>query len=279
LFHTTISPWLILSAGVLASVSQLRELESVRRHTALWWGLLVVPAVIGAATQLLQYTNVSAAGNEARAEEDRRFAYLLYAFMEPTTPLLEKVTSDPRFLEYKYYSLGYQAFRNKQWDDAKVFFGQAHDSDQFVAESNYLIAYMKTHDQDGCLLRDADWAGAGKLLDDAIRSDPAYTGAHYLRAIKRVNADDRAGALDDLRRAVDGSWGIAECYDVNDSHEIETLWSSLRDDPEFTALARKCFDLANLFKKGSSSVSQSCWQKSHAAGKPTSSSGVPSPRG
>jgi hypothetical protein len=263
LFNTVISPWLILFAGLLSSLTGLRELEVIKTRARLSRGLLVVPILIGVFSQLFQYSNVSAAGNEARAEEDRRFAFLLYAFMEPTTPLLDKVTSDARLQEYKAYSRGYQAFKHKQWDDAKIFLEDAQARGQFVAESNYLLAYMKIHDYDNCLINDADWDGAGKLLDNAIAADPAYPVPYYLHAIARLKENDHDGAIKDLKIAVTGPWGILGCYDVNDPREVDILWQPLRDDPGFKELARTCFDVDSLTMSGSSSGSQSCWEKSH----------------
>ena len=117
------------------------------------------------------------------------------------------------------YVRGFIARRKGDEASAKSLFGQAIRAGSFTSASRYMLAYMdwRKHQADGYR---GDLSAAYSRLDGAIKDDPDYAAAYYLRGLMRWNdAHEAKSALSDLARAA--QLGAGSCRDINDPKELE----------------------------------------------------------
>jgi hypothetical protein len=286
-----LDPGWTMAITILAAVALIGEAISgfsKVRDLLVQWELLRPLRLVGAVSIVIvvlaalhQYRNVAWASDmaehKAQREFERRFAAVLYAFMEPETGLLRMIakdqsaaqyerSKDERVAEYEHFILGYQSFKHGDWGKAKDEFNKAKEKHKFEAESDYILAVISTHKRDQCLDFDVDWSDGENDLRDAISRDPDYLAPYYLLAVLELDGTPpkKKLALDDLRRAVKGKDGIPSCYDINDKFEINNMLSSLKDDPDFQELQQDCLSEGKLKLQASSTGAKACAGKKKA---------------
>ncbi len=180
--------------------------------------------------------------SEQRALDLRRanaaVAAILYAISEKNANLskiLEKLKTGGDFRND--YVLGYLAFREDRYDDAKVHFANSLADRKFVAQSSYLLGYI-AYLEATKVQPIGDLSDASKFNDSAIASDPLYGPAHYLNAILLLHAGKIETTLQELRKAAYLDPGV--CLDLNTEKEVKALWSSIASDREFVSIRQSC---------------------------------------
>ena len=121
-----------------------------------------------------------------------------------------------------------------------------YQEDQFIAPSNYLLAYIQTH-ENGILRTDIDYTPALLRLQRVIDDDPTYSPAYYLKAKLLANSRQTNAALDALEKAVfSPRYGYVPCSDINDGDEVKASFSSLVTQERFMQLQRDCRQINHI---------------------------------
>lgn len=198
--------------------------------------LVFVGIIVSPITQTIQYVYaVTATDQKNKIEQEKRkvekeYAQVLYYLAE------NKLDLTTQFLRDKPYVIGYQAFRNKKFNDAKGYFHQSISKSEFVAESRYLLGYislLENEKTDG-----ADLSYAIKEADSAIEQDRDYAAPYYLRAILKVKGDQIENGLDDLQSAV--TLDKTTCYDIQQPDEINRWWQRIAQHARFLSIQTDC---------------------------------------
>lgn len=212
---------LTLLVGVFAASSTLQALTDIARKRWFFQILFFLGMGTQISTQGIQFSNALI----SRKELDRKAGFVLYAYTEKDMVLLNTIASDDPYL------IGYRYFRDHRYPEAREKFEEAIKQGKFVAQSQYLIAHM-------IRMQSSDWTEAEDHLTKAIEYDDKYSPAYYARAIIKENGNEISGAIDDLTTST--SYGVIECFDINNPQEVKTVWPKIASNPRFTALQADC---------------------------------------
>ncbi len=221
----------ILLLGVTAALTGLQGLREARLRTKFVFFLLLAGLTVQVITHVLQYWNVSKGRSQAKIELEGRLAHAIWAYTDNNTDLLAI------YAEHVPYLLGYRAFKNREYDRARLFFDRSIESDQFVAASSYMIAHL-------IRIQGGDHTDVRRYLAQALEHDPKYAAAYYSRAIVRLQAKEFALAREDLSEAVLLDPG--PCHDLRNPENIHDIWKVLDDNEFLQGLQRDCGTLHNI---------------------------------
>lgn len=209
---------IILILGVAAALASLQSLPDILKKKVPFQLIFYIGILVQVATQALQYFN--AAGRQV--DQDRQFAYSLYAYTKDDPRLLTVFAADTP------YVIGYRLFEDgpPRFDEAKPFFRQSIDKGQFVASSYYILATIERNEHPASLTT------AKSLFGRAISADKRYAAAYYGRALTEVTVE-RAAALDDLALALKYEQGDLICLSINLPDDVKRYWQSVASDEQF----------------------------------------------
>ena len=211
-----------LILGCLAAIGGLQSLPDIKGKAKFLQALFALGIAGQLITQYLQYDN--AVG--AKIDVERRTAYALGAYTRGDLELLKKIA------ENNPYMIGYRYFKNSEFASARIYFEDAIKQGTFVAPSYYLLGHMTR-------LEFTNWSNAWKYFDASIRHDKKYSPAYYGRAILHMQANKLDEALSDLKSSVQYGYG-SQCVDLNNTHEINTVWKELAEYEEFKKIQEQC---------------------------------------
>jgi hypothetical protein len=224
----------VMILGILAALASLQSLPDINQKKIPFRIIFYVGILTQIATQVWQYSN--AAGRHV--DQDRQFAYALFAYTLDNPKLLREFASDTP------YVIGYRLFKDGDvyFDKAKPYFYKSIERGQFVASSYYILATIER------MQNRIDLTAAKKLYDKSINSDKVYAGAYYGRALTEVKPTPSA-ALEDLRMALRYEEGDLICLTINMPEEVTNYWGSLAVDDnlirQFKQLQASCMPPPN----------------------------------
>lgn len=229
------SPELVIFLfGVLSVFAALEHVPDVANKTRLMKGLFVLGLLTQFSTHFFQFSYAVTNRVETERRVDAETAIALYAYTEDDVELLRSTTRHS-------YLVGYRLFKNRRLEESVPFFEEAIQEGRYVASSNYMLAHIATHDDQGGLARDKDWTIAYEYLDASIENNPNYAPAYYLLAVLYANTHRIDEALEVLPQAVmRPQIGLVGCRNLNRERNLEVEWAPLVDNPRFAAIQQHC---------------------------------------
>ncbi|MDO8356622.1 MAG: hypothetical protein Q7U76_09560 [Nitrospirota bacterium] len=226
----------VLVLGTLAAISGLSSTPDALKKHRIYKFFFFMGILAQVLSHFFQYTFAVNNRLDGQKEVERATAIALYAYTKNDLPLL-KATSREDWL------IGYRLFKNKELEEARLYFNKAIRAERSIAPSHYVLGYMSSHSADGELDRSKNWKEAFGHLNDALTYDPNYTPAYYVRAKLNANTTPvkMQEVLNDLGKAVLAvKYGTVPCADINEDEEVDKAWKQVKNTSEFVNLREEC---------------------------------------
>jgi tetratricopeptide (TPR) repeat protein len=158
----------------------------------------------------------------------------------------EVLAADPNN-ETALRASGYYHMMKQDYERAGEYFSRAATENSKDSRTHYLAAMLLNRESGGSEVESSKAKEMKVHLEKAIALDPEYADAYYLLAFARVSSDDKEGAIEAARRAVelnprnpDYRMNLAQMYALSQQWDgaltvLRTLSKS--SDPEVVARA------------------------------------------